>query len=95
MTFTSAEGNTDVSTYEAGNYRRVCEVSAGASELHCIISGLAAGREYRIYAQVCMPTQECSYRSFAVATTGKTGASIVAPLPMPTLIPYPQQALEE
>ncbi len=70
--FTPAEGNTDVSTYEAGNYRRVCDVNANAPELHCTISGLAAGKEYRIYAQACMPTQERSYRSFAVATTGNT-----------------------
>ncbi len=69
--FTPAEGNTDVSTYEAGNYRHVCDVKASAPELHCTISGLAADREYRIYAQACMPTQECSYRSFAVATTGR------------------------
>ncbi len=76
--FTPAEGNTDVSTYEAGNYRHVCNVNANGPDLHCTIRGLAAGREYRIYAQVCMPTQECSYRSFVVATTSNTRGTLVA-----------------
>ncbi len=89
MTFTPANGNTDVSTYEAGNYRHVCDVNANAPELHCTISG----REYRIYAQACMPTQECSYRSFAVATTGNTMRQVVPPRPSFTMV-LPPEALE-
>ncbi len=68
MKFTPAEGNTDVRSYQAGNFRHVCEVNAGAPELYCTINGLSVGQEYKIYAQACLPTQECSFRSFTVAT---------------------------
>ncbi len=67
--FTPAQGNTDISNYEAGHFRHYCEVKVGELELHCLIRGLPAGQEYRFYAQACTPTQECSYRSFTVGRT--------------------------
>ncbi len=61
VTFTPAQGNTDISFYEAGYFHQACVVKSDVHEKHCTIRGLAAGGEYRIYAQACMATQECSH----------------------------------
>ncbi len=64
VAMTVAEGNTDVSFYEAGFQREYCSVPAGSSPLSCTLEDLKAGTNYRVYGIACMPEYECSHRKF-------------------------------
>ncbi len=61
---TPAEGNSDVSYYEAGYQRKYCTVRSSDFPLSCIIGDLAAGSSYRISGMACMADGECSFKRF-------------------------------
>ncbi len=64
-----AEGNTDVSYYEAGYQRQHCSVKSDASPRSCSFGVLSAGTRFRIYAVACMAGNKCSFPTYAYGFT--------------------------
>ncbi len=60
VTFVAPTGSPNGAVYKASSGEHTCEVSADASPLSCLLTGLTSGEKYTVEAFACLGDVKCS-----------------------------------
>ncbi len=73
VTFIAPTGNPTGTVYKASSGDHTCEVSADASPLSCLLTGLISGEKYTVNAIACLGDTKCSDPISAIGYTVPDG----------------------
>ncbi len=73
ISFVAPIGNPSGTIYKASTNGHSCEVSADASDLSCLLTGLYSGERYAVEAVGCVGSLKCSDPISSIAYTTPEG----------------------
>ncbi len=73
VSFVAPTGSPSGTVYRASTDGHSCEVSADASDLSCLLTGLSSGKKYTVQAVGCEGSTKCSDPISGVAYTTPEG----------------------